>query len=132
MTPAPDSKKVLIVEDHPAIRNMLIGLFQNNGYQVTSASDGALGLNAAQEGNFHCIILDLKMPQMDGFEFMKNLKLNPPKSPNGPIIVFSSVAYEYARKEALAAGAADFIVKDNLEATHLVEHIESIINNSSN
>ena len=97
-------RKILIVEDHPAIRNMLVSLFKNSNYQVTEASDGAIGLAAAQEGNYSAIILDLKMPQMDGFAFMKNLKLNPPTLPNGPIIVFSSASYDYAKQEALNAG----------------------------
>jgi CheY-like chemotaxis protein len=126
------ARKILIVEDHPAIRNMLISLFKNAGYQVTECSDGALGLSAAQGGGYEAIILDLKMPQMDGFEFMKNLKLNPPIIKNGPIIVFSSVAYDYAQKEALDAGAADFILKDDLEAIHLVDHVESVIQKYNN
>jgi CheY-like chemotaxis protein len=121
------SRKILIVEDHPAIRNMLASLFKNAGYQVTEASDGALGLAAATEGNFAAIMLDLKMPQMDGLEVMKNLKLNPPKLPNGPIIVFSSAAYDYAKQDALAHGATEFILKDDLEAIHLVEHVENVM-----
>lgn len=121
-------RKILIVEDHPAIRNMLSSLFQNSGYITVEASDGAIGLSFAQAGGFSAILLDLKMPQMDGFEFMKNLKLNPPQIPNGPIIVFSSAAYEYAQKEAYTAGAADFIIKDDLETTKLVERVEAVIN----
>lgn len=119
--------KILIIEDHPAIRNMLINLFNNSGYEVSEAGDGAVGLQFAQEGGFRAIILDLKMPQVDGFEFMKRLKLTPPKTPNGPIIVFSSHSYDYAKQQALESGAADFILKDDLETIHLVEHVEKII-----
>lgn len=123
----PSAPRILIVEDHPAIRNMLISLFKNGGYNVTAAADGAIGLQYAIEGGFRTILLDLKMPQVDGFEFMKRLKLTPPKTANGPIIVFSSHSYDYAKQQALSAGAADFILKDDLETIHLVEHVESII-----
>ena len=124
-------KKILIVEDHPAIRNMLQSLFEHHGYVVDAAADGAIGLQSAQHGGFTAILLDLKMPQMDGFEFMKRLKLEPPANPNGPIIVFSSHSYDYALKEAISAGAADFIVKDDLETIDLVERVETVIKKSA-
>lgn len=124
-------RKILVVEDHPAIRNMLTSLFKNAGYQVVEASDGAIGLQYAFDGGFSAILLDLKMPQVDGFEFLKRLKLSPPKTNNGPIIVFSSHSYDYAKAQALEAGAADFIIKDDLETIHLVEHVEKIIQESN-
>src|SRR5690606_26057446 len=118
---------ILIVEDHPSIRSMLVSLFSHAGFEVVQASDGAQGLAQALTGGFSAILLDLKMPQLDGFEFLEKIKATPPPTPNGPIIVFSSHSYDYARKQALDAGAADFIIKDDLSTTNLVQHIESII-----
>ena len=122
-------QKLLVVEDHQAIRQMLVSIFQNAGYEVVEASDGAIGLASAQQGGFTAILLDLKMPQMDGLEFMDHLKKMPPRIPNGPIIVFSSHGFDYAKKKAMEAGAAAFIEKDNIETIKLVDQVEQVINN---
>jgi CheY-like chemotaxis protein len=124
-----DAPKILIVEDHPAIRNLLITLFKNAGYEITEAPDGAMGYNEAQRGGFSVILLDLKMPQMDGIAFLKQLHRFPPQNPNGPTIVFSSHSYDYAQKEAMKAGAAAFIIKDDLAEMDLVAEVERIIKN---
>lgn len=120
-------KKILIIEDHPAIRSMLIAIFGNSGYETDEAADGAIGLQKARQGGYAAILLDLKLPQLDGFEVMKQLKVIPPSTPNGPIIVFSSHDYEHAAITARDLGAADFIIKDNLDTARLVERIEKII-----
>lgn len=127
----PDAPKVLIVEDHPAIRNLLKTLFEKAGYHITEAPDGAIGYNEAQRGGFNVILLDLKMPQMDGIAFLKQLKRFPPQNPNGPIVVFSSHSYDYAQKEAMEAGAAAFIIKDDLAQMDLVGEVERIIKNQT-
>lgn len=116
--------KILIVEDHPAIRSMLIALFKNHNYLTDEAADGAIGLQKARQGGYSAIILDLKLPQMDGFEVLKQLKQLPPPIPNGPILIFTSHEFEHAAIEAKALGAAAYIVKDNLDTLHLVEEVE--------
>jgi CheY-like chemotaxis protein len=78
------SKRLLIVEDHTAIRKMLVAMFKNAGYEVIEADNGATGLAHAQAGGFYGIILDLKMPQMDGLHFLQAIKQTPPTVPNGP------------------------------------------------
>jgi two-component system, chemotaxis family, chemotaxis protein CheY len=120
------SKRLLIVEDHTAIRKMLVAMFKNAGYEVIEADNGATGLAHAQAGGFYGIILDLKMPQMDGLHFLQAIKQTPPTVPNGPMIVFSSVEYAYAKEQALKAGAAAFIQKDDLQSIKLVEQVEAI------
>jgi CheY-like chemotaxis protein len=120
-------RKILVIEDHPAIRNLLVALFKNAGYVITEAPDGAVGYNEAQQGGYTAILLDLKMPQMDGLTLLRQLKQFPPIKPNGPVIVFSSHSYDYAQKEALEAGAAAFIVKDDLANIDLVSQVEHLI-----
>lgn len=123
-----ETKKILIIEDNPSIRSMVESLFQTRGYIVESATNGETGLTFAQAGGFSAIILDLKMPQKDGLAFLKELQASPPNIPNGPIIIFSSASYDYARKEALRSGAAAFIAKDEVEPASLIEQVELLIN----
>jgi CheY-like chemotaxis protein len=122
--------KILIVEDHPAIRSMLVAIFKNHSYETDEAADGSIGLQKARQGGYRVILLDLKLPQLDGFEILKQLRQIPPPVPNGPIIVFTSYDYEHAVKEAMSLGAADFIVKDNLDTANLIAKVEQVIANS--
>ena len=59
---------------------------------------------------------------------LKNLKTLPPSIPNGPIMVFSSHAYDYAYKQAMELGASAFIQKDDLETIKIVDQVQEIIN----
>jgi CheY-like chemotaxis protein len=122
-----DPQKILIVEDHPSIRAMVESIFQARGYLVDTASNGEEGLNYARTGGFATIILDLKMPHIDGLSFLKMYRQTPPKAPNGPVIIFSSAEYHYAREEAMRLGAKAFFIKDDLQATHFADQVEAII-----
>lgn len=108
-------KKVLIVEDDQFIREMYNLILTKAGYEVTEALDGKVGLGMAQEGGYDVILLDLMMPNLDGLGFLEALRDTPPKKENGPIIVLSNLAYGDAKKKALDLGAADFLVKADLD-----------------
>jgi len=126
------AKTILIIEDHPAIRSMLVAMFKNHQYTTDEAADGSIGLQKARQGGYDAVLLDLKLPQLDGFEILKQLRQIPPSTPNGPIIVFTSYDYEHAVKEALSLGAADFIVKDNLDRTNLIAKVEQVMAKANN
>ena len=121
------SKHILILEDHQTLAAMITELITINGWEVTLASNGRDGLEHAQKGGWTAIIADLKMPQMDGMEFLNALHENPPKIPNGPLVIYSNFAYGYAKDEALRRGAADFIAKDTMDSKTLVKHIEKLV-----
>lgn len=116
--------KVLIVEDDQFIREMYTLILEKAGYSVTQAPDGQVGLTEAKKGGFACILLDLMMPQMDGLGFLTELQKNPPKTPNGPIIVLSNLAYNEAKDKALKLGASDFLVKADLDPKEVKETVE--------
>lgn len=120
-------KKVLIVEDDQFIREMYALMLRKHGYEVTETPDGAAGLVASRQGGFDVILLDLMMPQMDGLGFLKKLKEQPPKQPNGPIVVMSNLAYGDAKDEALKLGAVDFLVKADLEPKEILAKVETVL-----
>lgn len=123
------TKQILILEDHQGLAAMIRELFTSHGYTVTVANNGQHGLEYATKGGFSAIICDLKMPIMDGMAFLKALQENPNKPENGPIIVYSNFAYQFSKDEAIRRGAADFIAKDTLGTTELVDHVEKLIAN---
>jgi len=116
-------EKVLIVEDDQYIREMYALLLRKDGYEVTEAPDGAVGLAEADQGGFDVILLDLMMPQMDGLGFLRGLKKDPAKKKNGPIIIMSNLAYSDAKDEAIELGAAGFLVKADLDPKEVLEAV---------
>ena len=123
----PKGKKILIVEDDQYIREMYALLLKKDGYEVTEAPDGAVGLAEAERGGYDVILLDLMMPQMDGLGFLKGLKKDPSKIKNGPIIIMSNLAYSDAKDKALELGAAGFLVKADLDPREVLEAVEKAL-----
>ena len=78
--------KVLIIDDERAIRNSLKEILGDEGYDVETAEDGALGLEKADAERFDAIFCDIKMPNMDGMEFQDNLIS---KGIDSPLIMIS-------------------------------------------
>lgn len=116
--------KILLVEDDQFIREMYALLLEKEGYEVTQAQDGAVGVAEARKGGFDVILLDLMMPQLDGLGFLKELKKEKPKAPNGDIVIMSNLAYSDAKDEATELGAKDFFVKADLEPKEVVKIVE--------
>jgi CHASE2 domain-containing sensor protein/CheY-like chemotaxis protein len=101
---------ILIIDDDANHRLMLTSLLQEIGCQVQEASDGKQGLQLVSETKPDMILLDLAMPNMDGFEVMVHLQANP-QTKSIPIIVCSANVFEENRQQSLDAGAAAFIPK---------------------
>ena len=75
--------RVLIIDDEESIRDGCSQILSRMGYEVMSTADGASGLELASGGSFHVILLDIRMPRIDGLEILKILKKERPKSPSG-------------------------------------------------
>lgn len=119
---------VLIVEDDQFIREMYGMILRKAGYEVTETPDGAVGLAEVQKGGYSVVLLDLMMPNMDGLTFLKKLEASPAKTPNGPIIVMSNLAYSEAAEEAKQHGASDFFVKADLDPKEVKAIVDKHIN----
>lgn len=100
--------RLLLIEDsRPLVRSMTTHL-QRLGHQVTSATEGRVGLLEAQRGAFDAIVLDLTLPNLDGLEIIRRLR----NDQNGVhILVISARDGVKDRVEALNLGADDFMVK---------------------
>lgn len=69
-----DNKKVLIVDDQNGIRVLLVEVFSSEGYLTYQASNGKLALEIVKEESPHLVLLDMKIPGMDGLEILKHIK----------------------------------------------------------
>jgi len=82
-------KRVLIAEDSPAVRAMLVNEMNELGFQVTEASDGSVAWDAFEKEPFDLVISDVEMPQMDGLAL--TLRIRQSDRPTTPVIVYSSI-----------------------------------------
>lgn len=117
-------KTILIIEDNQAIRGMLRDLLKLHGYSVQEASDGAIGLNLAVRSEVDLIICDLKMPKIDGLGVLEELR----KISKIPVIIYSSVGYDFAKSEAKRLGAMTFINKDDADPQEVLQTVDYILN----
>ena len=121
-------KKILITEDQPAISNLMSDLFKAKGYDVDLATNGSVGLDLLRKNSYDCILLDLKMPEMDGLQVLQKLKDE--QITTGPILVFSSVSYPYAREKALGFGIKAFVDKDKIQPLEVLDLVEKTVSES--
>ncbi|BAB77008.1 CHASE2 domain-containing protein [Anabaena sp. FACHB-709] len=117
--------QILIVDDDDNHRSMLNSLLQEIGCQTLEASDGKQGLQMVNEHHPDLILLDLAMPNMDGFELMVQLQENPQTS-SIPIIVSSASVFEENRQRSLQAGATAFLPKP-LQIDELFNALRSLL-----
>jgi DNA-binding response OmpR family regulator len=102
-------KKILIIDDDPVMRALLSEALAH-AYAVSTAEDGAQGIETLQRDRADLVVLDLLMPRMHGFEVCQRIRENPVLA-GVKIIVSSSKSYENDIKTAKTAGADCYLVK---------------------
>jgi DNA-binding response OmpR family regulator len=101
-------KRILVVEDEPAVAFALRVDLQTEGYDVTVESDGVAGLALARAGHFDAILLDVMLPGKDGFDICRELRLGGEKT---PIILLTARSQEAEKILGLELGADDYVTK---------------------
>ncbi|MDZ4236703.1 MAG: EAL domain-containing protein [Hydrogenophaga sp.] len=110
MNPATASPSIMVVDDTPANLRLLDELLRQQGYQVRLFPRGALALKAAAVHPPSLILLDIMMPEMDGFEVCRQLKANPSLK-DIPVIFISALADTDNKLKAFAQGGMDYVTK---------------------
>jgi two-component system, NtrC family, nitrogen regulation response regulator NtrX len=100
--------KILIIDDEKAIRNALRDILEHEKHTVDEAEDGAAGLEKAKKSSFDVILCDIKMPKLDGLEFLQKLMA---VNDEIPVIMISGHGTIDTAVDALKKGAFDFIEK---------------------
>jgi len=102
------SPHLLIAEDDPHIRDGLVAALESEGYRVTAASDGAQALSRFAEGRYDLVLLDVMMPEINGFDVCRQIRR---KDRNVPIIMLTAKSEEIDKVVGLELGADDYITK---------------------
>ena len=112
------SKRLLVIDDEENMRHMLSSMLSRMGYEVDVAANGALGLQALAREAYDVILCDIRMPQMDGMEFLHHLRQ---QNIQATIIMMSAFGTVETALEAMRQGAYDYISKpfkvDEIELT---------------
>ena len=98
---------ILIVDDEARIRSIIRKYAEFQGYTVTEAGDGMEAVRLCKQGNFDIIILDIMMPELDGFSACREIR----KFSNTPIIMLSARGEEYDKINGFESGVDDYVVK---------------------
>ena len=110
-----ENVKILIVDDEEAVRDSLSGWFTEDGYAVDTAVDAEEAMAKLQQQPYELVLLDIKLPGMDGMELQQRIK---ERNPDLPVIMITAYATVETAVQALKAGAFDYITKpfdpDNL------------------
>jgi DNA-binding response OmpR family regulator len=107
---APNRPLVLVVDDEPAMRDMLQRLLERAGFGVACAADGAVGLVRLDGGDVDLVLLDLMLPGLDGLEFCRQVRERQ-RGRHVPIIMVTGSVNAADRRAGFAMGADDYVLK---------------------
>ncbi len=124
-----DAVRVLYVEDAAVIRDTISRLLELNGYKVAYARNGKEGLEKTHSWKPDVVLMDLRMPVMDGYKAIYEIKSDP-RTSHIPVFVISAWSSRKERDRAKLAGADKFFVKPP-DMNKLIEAIETTLSLSS-
>jgi len=119
------AKKILVVEDNPVNRRLIVDILRHFGYELIAAGNGEVGMKMAKEQKPDLILLDLQMPVLDGFETL-NLLRNASETRGTKVIAVTSYAMAGDREKILATGFDEYISKP-LNTRELPEIVKKMI-----
>lgn len=118
-------KKIMIIEDDKDLQKMYTISFEAGGYEVMIEGDGLSGISEVVEKKPDIILLDVMMPNMDGFDFLRVMQEN--TSVHIPVVVCSNLSDQAIRDKALQAGAAAVLLKVNYSGKEIVQKVNLIL-----
>jgi DNA-binding response OmpR family regulator len=123
-----EARTVLIIEDDEDIQNFASRVLELEGFQVLKAGDGERGMEIIREKSVSLVLLDLRLPKLDGWSILREIKGNTELS-TIPVVVLTAIAETLQRKRTLRMGAKKYLVKP-LSAQSLSKTIISILRQS--
>jgi len=124
--------RILVVDDEEAMRESLNDWLKEDGYEVGLAASGKAAVEMVRNGPWDVILLDLKMPGMDGLETLKRIKA---ERPDAEVLMMTAYATIDTAVEAMKAGAFDYLVKPfdpdeiEIQVNKIISHREVVLEN---
>jgi len=118
-----DKIRVLLIEDEEEVAELYKIKLTLDGYEVLVATSGQEGLDKALKEKPELIFLDIKMPEMDGFEVLKQLRESP-KTEGTPIIILSNFDEEDLIEKGLTLGANEYLIKSQFTPEEISDKVK--------
>lgn len=118
-------KNILIIEDDDFFRELLRKKLSSKDFNIFEAIDGERGIAAMKEKKPDLVLLDLLLPNVDGFEVLAKVKSDSDIS-SIPIIVLSNLGQQEDIEKALKLGASDYLIKSQFDINQIVDKVKGI------
>jgi len=116
---------ILIVEDYDSIRELMIAIFSDTGYEILHARDGKEALKMVSKYNPDVVLLDIQLPEVNGFDVCESIKNNP-ISFHTKVLMISSQSQKFDLQKAKEVGADGYIIKP-FKPNTLMEKVEQLL-----
>ncbi|WP_026332311.1 response regulator [Deinococcus apachensis] len=116
---------ILVADDEPAIRSMLEVILSADGHEIVAVSDGKAALDYLRENTPDAMLLDVQMPQMDGFEICSRVK-RVKRLGKAPVLLLTALDDDQTRDHARLVGADDLVYKP-LSGKNLRQRVSQLI-----
>jgi DNA-binding response OmpR family regulator len=123
------AEKILIIDDDVDTLKLVGLMLQKQGYVITAASNGLQGLEQAEKENPDLILLDIMMPEIDGYQVTRRLRDNP-RTSNTPILMFTAKTQLEDKVSGFEAGADDYLTKPT-HPSELSAHIKALLSRTA-
>lgn len=119
-------KTILIVEDDEVLLRALYLLFHEGEFTIASATDGETALRMTERLKPEIVLLDLLLPKMNGFDYLKDMKANPAVQ-NTPVIILSNLGDKESIEKAKGLGAMDYFIKSDTDLSILYDKVKKLL-----
>ncbi len=121
-----NNQKVLLVEDDRDLIEMYETKFKMEGFEVIKAENGVNALELVKKEKPVIILLDIVMPELDGFQVLRSLRADP-ETKGVPVILLTNLSQEADIKKGVELGAADYLVKANFTPNEVVAKARKVL-----
>lgn len=118
------SKRILVAEDEKPLSKAMTLKLTHEGYAVDAAFDGKEALNFLEKGTYDLVLLDLMMPEVDGFMVLEELQKKGNKT---PVLVTTNLSQPEDLERVKSLGARGYLVKSNSSISSIVAHIKKVL-----
>jgi CheY-like chemotaxis protein len=114
---------VMVVDDMPVIRETVAKLLKHEGFDAVCAANGREALEAVRRSPPDLVLLDMMMPEMNGMEFLEQLRADP-KIGNIPVIVMTAFSDDEWQRKALQLGISEYLVKARCSISQMISSVK--------
>jgi len=120
------AKTILIIEDDKFLRELIAQKLIKEGYEISEALDGEEGIKKVKEEKPDLVLLDLILPEIDGFEVLSRMKDDPGLA-QVPVIILSNLGQKEDVERGLKLGAVDYLIKAHFTPGEIIEKVRAVL-----